>query len=384
LPLLAAAVLGDAGAASAEVAPPAGDVAGAQDHPLLARDPGALIVEQAVADPGRAVLPASPLEPTDPTGAGGGRVLAARDTRELAGRVVRTAYLAAAGRSPLDVHRGYLDLVGALGGEVLHACTSHACGGDVSGGAGRDAGLAGIITELHPPGLPAVAAGDDSPAGCALRSKHRHQRYLLARLPLAGDEGAHAAVLTYAVDAKAAGAGCAAFVDRAVAIVMVVEPQAGGGAPVEAAPASVEDPQEPTAAGLPATDVVTGRDGGPTRPPATAEAAPGAPLEEAVRVFIHHTAADALQAVRAGLLADELTREGFAVADIRTVSYKIGSARVRYFFREDLDGARRILRAAGPLMADGTGEAAPRDPDDFTHYEPKPYPGTVEVWLPGG
>lgn len=400
---LVSAVLAGAGGAAADVAVPAGDLAGAQDHPLLARDPGALIVEQTVLDPGQLDLPASALEPTDRRDAAGNQVFAARDARRLEGRVVRTTYLAAAGRPPLDVHRGYADLVAALDGEVLHACTSRACGGDISGGVGREAGRTGIITDLYPAGLP-PAAGDGSPAGCALLGKHRQQRYLLARLPRTEVDSIHAAVLTYVVDASAAEAGCGAFAERAVAVVTVVEPRAGGDTPEAvpappvadtlafpaaagggAAAASVGNPRRP-AAGPPTPDVATGRDGPAGRPPATAETAPGGLQHEegAVRVFIHHAAADARQAVRAALLADRLMGEGFAVADIRTVPYRIGSARVRYFFGTDLDGARRILRAAGPLMAESSGGAAPRDPDDFTHYEPKPRPGTVEIWLPGG
>jgi hypothetical protein len=74
---------------------------------------------------------------------------------------------------------------------------------------------------------------------------------------------------------------------------------------------------------------------------------------------------------------------------VRAVPFRVGpaAAGVRYFFAADRDAARRLLRAAAPLLAEGAGRAGVvnrRTPADFTHYDPKPRPGTVEVWLPGG
>lgn len=237
--ILPGASVAVAGGPGADVGAPAADVADAQDHPLLPRDEGSLIVDQAVLDPGRASLPVSTLRPTDRLDDQGNQVSAAADTRDLAGRVTRTVYLSSPGRDPLDTFRGYEAAIRALGGEILHACTSRACGGDVSGGAGHDGGRTGIVDAFAWERRPVP---EGSPAACATGAKHRNQRYALARLPrLDGD--AHAAVLTYAIqaeDAEAAGRGCGAFADRAVAIVLVIEPEAGQRPPAGAAVAPIE------------------------------------------------------------------------------------------------------------------------------------------------
>jgi hypothetical protein len=75
-----------------------------------------------------------------------------------------------------------------------------------------------------------------------------------------------------------------------------------------------------------------------------------------------------------------LQREGFAVADIRTVDFRIGKPSVRYFFARDRAASRRLVDELGRFFK----EAPLRAPDqasDFTHFVPKPRPGNVEVWL---
>jgi hypothetical protein len=98
-------------------------------------------------------------------------------------------------------------------------------------------------------------------------------------------------------------------------------------------------------------------------------------------VFIHHAADDARTAALAARLAEYLRHEGFAVAAIRPVAFKIKAGSVRYFFESDRDGARRLLRVAGRQLAEG-GRAEPRVVTNFSHYARKPRTGTVELWLP--
>lgn len=97
----------------------------------------------------------------------------------------------------------------------------------------------------------------------------------------------------------------------------------------------------------------------------------------AVRVFIHFTSSAPQAETAARRLADGLRNEGFAVAGLRAVPFRINAGSVRYFSASDREGARRLLGASRGFL----GPAA-RGPVDLTHYQPKPSPGTVEVWLP--
>jgi formylglycine-generating enzyme required for sulfatase activity len=223
--LLLLIMLAGASTPAAEVGLPAEDVAGAQDHPLLPRDENALVIEQTTLDLDRIGLPASPLLPTDRRDGRNNQVFAAADPRNLEGRITRTVYLSPAGRRPLDVRRGYQDAIRALGGESLYLCTSRACGGDISRGPDRANDRTGLVMLLYP--WEQRPAPISSLVGCAVRSKHRNQSYLLARLPQSHG-AAHVAMLTYAIDAKAVSDDCRALADRAVAIVLVIEPVTGG------------------------------------------------------------------------------------------------------------------------------------------------------------
>jgi hypothetical protein len=79
-------------------------------------------------------------------------------------------------------------------------------------------------------------------------------------------------------------------------------------------------------------------------------------------------------------LSELLPREGFAVAGLRPVNFRIGSGGVRYFFARDREEARRLLSAGMRALGRGASPL-PRGAADFSHYAPKPQPGTIEVWL---
>jgi Sulfocyanin (SoxE) domain len=100
-----------------------------------------------------------------------------------------------------------------------------------------------------------------------------------------------------------------------------------------------------------------------------------------IRVFIHHVANHHGVAAVAERLADQLRRQGFTVADIRPVDFTIGKPSVRYFFEDDRSASKRLVEELTWFFEEGTS-LAPDHASDFTHYLPKPRPGTVEVWLP--
>jgi hypothetical protein len=137
-------------------------------------------------------------------------------------------------------------------------------------------------------------------------------------------------------------------------------------------------PPSPQAATGPATP------GSTARPQVAGQVAsledrPALPAGE-IRVFIHHVADRHGDAALAQRVADHLRREGFTVADIRPVDFSIGKPSVRYFFEDDRSASERLVDELGRFFEEGTS-AAPDDASDFTHFVPKPRPGTVEVWL---
>ena len=112
----------------------------------------------------------------------------------------------------------------------------------------------------------------------------------------------------------------------------------------------------------------------------TAEDDPALPAGE-IRVFIHHVA-DQRDGALAQRLADYLRGQGFTVADIRPVDFSIGKPSVRYFFARDRAASQRLVEELGRFSAGGAS-LGPDHASDFTHFVPKPRPGSVEVWLPG-
>ena len=100
-----------------------------------------------------------------------------------------------------------------------------------------------------------------------------------------------------------------------------------------------------------------------------------------VRLFIHYGAAQVGDAATATRLAEYLRRRGFEVAAIRPVEFVIERPGVRFFFARDQAESERLIEDLGWFFR-GVSRRAPEQPSDFTHYTPKPNPGTVEIWLP--
>ncbi len=111
----------------------------------------------------------------------------------------------------------------------------------------------------------------------------------------------------------------------------------------------------------------------------TTAALPPSPVAAPIRVFIHHTAGDAVPAIQ---LAAFLETHGFDVADIRSVRFDIEQPSVRYFFDSDQPACRRLVEAVDAFFAKARGRA-PAQATDFTAFSPKPGPGNVEIWLSG-
>ena len=112
-----------------------------------------------------------------------------------------------------------------------------------------------------------------------------------------------------------------------------------------------------------------------------AGSAPAAPDGAGIRLFIHYGAAQPAEAATATRLADYLHRRGFEVAGLRPVEFAVERPGVRFFFTRDKAESQRLLEDLGWFFR-GTPRQAPEQASDFTHYTPRPRPGTVEIWLP--
>ncbi|HEX2529549.1 MAG TPA: hypothetical protein VHL31_25045 [Geminicoccus sp.] len=118
----------------------------------------------------------------------------------------------------------------------------------------------------------------------------------------------------------------------------------------------------------------------PVEPTVPAEL-PGLPSEP--RVFIHYSGVDGVSAERAERLATLLRARNYPLVAIRRVPFQIGQPSVRYFFEENRADANQLVQLSSRILPPYLRGAYGR-PADFTHFSPKPQPGTLEIWLPTG
>jgi hypothetical protein len=64
-----------------------------------------------------------------------------------------------------------------------------------------------------------------------------------------------------------------------------------------------------------------------------------------IRIFIHYAGSDVASAALAHRLAGYLRGQGFAVADIGTVDFRIAKPSVRYFFGADRNDSEHLVEA---------------------------------------
>jgi hypothetical protein len=95
-----------------------------------------------------------------------------------------------------------------------------------------------------------------------------------------------------------------------------------------------------------------------------------------LRVSVNYAASAAGGPATAMHLVRHLKAQGFTV-EAREVDFAIASDSIRYFFDADRDAAEALSSSlAGQVPG---GEAPPVV--DFTHYEPKPQEGHLELWI---
>jgi len=206
--------------AAADATEPTKDEPGSRDLPVLKRYEGSFIVnyERKAFDVIR--FPLSPLfKVPGKTDAKNNNFIEGKKSKVVEGRYTRLIYLAPAERSPLEVIRNYVDELSAMGGTVLYACTSLACGGDMRGN-DHGGGTQGLLDKLYP--SERIKAPSFSNGNCASTMDVSEQRYLVYRIPSESGD-IYVAVYAYTVQDTLY---CKAFNDRTMAMVIAIEPQA--------------------------------------------------------------------------------------------------------------------------------------------------------------
>jgi OmpA-OmpF porin, OOP family len=144
------------------------------------------------------------------------------EAQKAEGRRTRLVYVVPAGRSPLEVVRGYQQTVRERGGESVFECADAECGGNTRLGATAGGNTTGILNLMMP--ASEVPQRNGEPVQCAVDNNGRtQQRFAQMRLP---NDGGHVAVLSYVLGDYSGGSECRAWTGRTVAIVNIIETQA--------------------------------------------------------------------------------------------------------------------------------------------------------------
>ena len=101
-----------------------------------------------------------------------------------------------------------------------------------------------------------------------------------------------------------------------------------------------------------------------------ADPTPSTPWTSRAVVHLHRAAGGAFRA----RLTQALRRAGFDRVEWRAVANTVGRTQTRYFHPHDAGASER---AAAVLAAQGRSAGV----RDFTHYDPPPRDGTIEIWL---
>jgi outer membrane protein OmpA-like peptidoglycan-associated protein len=150
------------------------DMTGSQDHPLISRYAGSIILAHDAREFDEFVLPLGPLVRSGAPGA----TAEPSESQRVEGRVTRILYVAPENRSPLEVLRNYEQELSKAGFQNMYACAGVECG--VEDGWLSEHYLYTMARELSdaPPG----ASGVPGQISEFAFSFPRDQRYLVSRL----------------------------------------------------------------------------------------------------------------------------------------------------------------------------------------------------------
>jgi OmpA-OmpF porin, OOP family len=170
------------------------DMTGSQDHPLISRYAGSIILADDSREFDEFVIPLGPIRRLDTVS---GIEIEPTESQRVEGRVTRILYVAPENRSPLEVLRNYEQELQKVGFRTLYSCSRAECGGE--DGWLSEHYLYGNDRELSdaPPG----ASGVPGQISEYAFSFPRDQRYLAAKLTRPeGDVYASVYVATEAFD----------------------------------------------------------------------------------------------------------------------------------------------------------------------------------------
>jgi outer membrane protein OmpA-like peptidoglycan-associated protein len=198
---------------------PAQDAAGARDAAALPRYAGAILLEARSTAFDEMVFPNARLERLPERDGRNNASYMSPDPLRMEGRHTRLVYVLPAGRSVLEVIRGYQQAVRDGGGSIAWECAETACGGSVSTALAAGGSEAGLLQRLYP--QVEMPSRPGNPVFCALNIVRSGQRYTLMQL---GNNAGTAGVMAFTVaDASYTAGDCKPWIGRVVALVNVVE-----------------------------------------------------------------------------------------------------------------------------------------------------------------
>jgi hypothetical protein len=99
------------------------------------------------------------------------------------------------------------------------------------------------------------------------------------------------------------------------------------------------------------------------------------------RIVVQYGRNDASGPQTAQAIAERLRTRGFQVAEVRPVDLRINQASVRYYFDGDRVRSQALEREVDAFVREA-GLAQRSELLPMRYVDPKPRPGTLEVWLP--
>jgi hypothetical protein len=110
--------------------------------------------------------------------------------------------------------------------------------------------------------------------------------------------------------------------------------------------------------------------------------APVVPRAGSYRLFLHFVDEGPENEARALAIAESMATAGYQIADIRKVSATTNGPRLRFFFAADSGGMPALTRDYAAALAKSGFVGGSVAVQNFEFFQPKPRPGTIELWLP--
>jgi hypothetical protein len=102
---------------------------------------------------------------------------------------------------------------------------------------------------------------------------------------------------------------------------------------------------------------------------------------EPLQLFVHFPESSATTLEVAKRIGLQMMEDGLDVVDLRPVRVEMSATTIRYFRPELRPEALRLKAYLERMLRDSHIETGPVRVQDFTFFEPKPRPNSLELWF---